>query len=229
MGGTILLPMWEDPAEYWRGLRDLYGKKSDDELRELAFDFDDLTEVARQVLRDEMRTRKLGEPRAAVALPLNRDRPAPAQQDGGDAQSKVADGDSAGEFPPEYTWKTMLCECEERAQAWQMFEVLRQAGIESWVERPRSPLAPSSRRVLVAADQLEGARLIAERPIPQEIVDLTKMEVPEFEPPVCPSCGAGDVVLDDVNPVNLWRCETCGRQWTDAAGDLNANTEKTEA
>ena len=83
---------------------------------------------------------------------------------------------------------------------------------------------------MVAADQLDEAREIAARPIPQEIIDLSKMEVPDFEPPMCPSCGAADPALEGVDPVNTWCCETCGRQWIEsAAADLNENPEKTEA
>jgi len=222
--------MWDNPAEHWRRLRELYSEKSDDELRELAADFGDLTEVAQQVLRDEMRKRRLDEPQAATVAANNPGRFAAPRWDRGDTQSNLLSMNQEGDLPCEYTWKTPLCECEEREEAWQVSEVLRRAGIECWVERPQSPFGPGGRRVLVAADQLDEAREIAARPIPQEIIDLSKMEVPDFEPPMCPSCGAADPALEGVDPVNTWCCETCGRQWIEsAAADLNENPEKTEA
>ena len=46
-------------------------------------------------------------------------------------------------------------------------------------------------RVLVPADRLDEARAIVARPIPKEIVEQSKMQLPEFDLPVCPKCGAG--------------------------------------
>jgi transposase-like protein len=69
----------------------------------------------------------------------------------------------------------------------------------------------------VAADQLEEAREVASRPIPQAIVEQSRMQIPEFELPRCPGCGAEDPLLESADPVNAWLCESCGRQWTDPA------------
>ena len=79
----------------------------------------------------------------------------------------------------------------------------------------------SNPRILVAADQFDQAREIASQPIPQAIVEQSKMQVPDFEPPVCPSCGADDPILEGADPVNSWRCERCGKQWTDPAEEAN--------
>jgi ribosomal protein L37AE/L43A len=81
---------------------------------------------------------------------------------------------------------------------------------------------------MVAADQLEAAIEIAARPIPKEIVEESQLDPPEFEPPSCPKCGAGDPVLEGVAPVNSWRCEACGNRWTEAvtAPDAAAPNEK---
>ena len=207
-----------DPAVEWRRLTEQYRGMSDEELRELAFDFADLTETAQQALRTEMRSRGLGEPpvSAAPAAPgpiiMRADAFADAEDsDPGDSAS--AEEDSG---PCEYTWKTHLCDCETRKQAWQLSEVLRRAGIESWIDQPRSRYSWWSPRLMVAADQLEQARVIAARPIPKEIVEDSNIEMPEFESPACPNCGARDPVLDSVEPVNSWLCEVCGAQWTDS-------------
>jgi hypothetical protein len=75
-------------------------------------------------------------------------------------------------------------------------------------------------RILVAADQLEQARDIAKRPIPQEIIEQSQMKAPEFEAPVCPKCGAPDPLLESVDPVNTWLCEACEHEWTESAHGL---------
>ena len=56
--------MQANPLEEWQRLSELYREKNEEELRELANDFTDLTETAQQVLRDEMRKRSMGDPGA---------------------------------------------------------------------------------------------------------------------------------------------------------------------
>jgi predicted nucleic acid-binding Zn ribbon protein len=183
--------------------------------------------VARQILRDEMKKRGLDELRAASEASNRADHPAatvmdpsvdlpdPGEWDTGDAEQE-------SDLPHDYTWKTLLCECEECEEAWQIHEVLRRAGIESWIEgsgtySPYAHLDLRNPRILVAADRLDEARAIAARPIPQEIIEQSNMKEPDFEPPVCPNCGAGDPVLEGVGPANSWRCEACGNEWTESA------------
>jgi hypothetical protein len=206
-----------DPVTQWTRLTEHYAQMSDQELYELHDQRESLTETAQQVLRDEMRKRRLpeDEPAASVppALPIQ---PTDFFAEEAENQEESEAGDDR---PREFTWKTLLCECDEPAEAWQIHEVLRLAGIESWIEGPRSSrsLDPSSPRVVVAADQFDQALEIARRPIPPEIVELSRMEPDEFETPVCPSCGADDPVLVGVDPVNAWECEACGKEWSDPA------------
>jgi hypothetical protein len=226
--------MQADLIEEWRRLREHYSQLSDEELYELALDFADLTESAQQVLRDEMRSRGLDLPHAPAEVPKYAAALIAPQLDPEVNRPTLADTDQAadqeGETPHEYTWKTPLCEREDFSQAWQIRRVLEQAGIESWIEQPGSRYSDSGYpfRVMVAADQLEAAIEIAARPIPNEIVEESVVESLEFEPPPCPKCGAGDPVLEGVDPVNSWRCEACGKQWTEAvsAPDAAAPNEK---
>ena len=241
--------MQTDPAEEWRRLSEDYRAMGDEELLNLAADFDDLTVTAKQALRQEMRSRGLGDPEGAKSV-----QPRPPSADplhaplalrnarcdagttadieyepfvafGGRAPELVPDTPEAhdeSEGPHEYTWKTVLCECETTGQARQLVEVLDHAGIDSWVEHPGATYryrgsAVENPRVLVAADQLEQARAIAAKPIPQEIVNESKEEIPEFVEPKCPKCGSDDVVLDGVDSENHWRCEQCDAEWSDPA------------
>jgi ribosomal protein L37AE/L43A len=231
---AILLLMHGNPAENWQRLTEHYREIGDGELLELAADFVDLTETAQQVLRNEMRNRGLDESRAAGETRTNSDRPAhprwtgSVDPDAGANEFSAPGANGEDDLPREFTWKTTLCECDDREQAWQIYEVLRQAGIESWIEGPGARRSTGNPRVAVAADQLEEAREIAARPIPQEIVDLSRLEEPEFEPPKCPKCGAEDPVLESVEPANAWLCEACGKQWTESPPDPDGKLEEAE-
>jgi hypothetical protein len=234
--------MPENPAADWQGLSEHYRSMYDEELENLAAEFDDLTETAKQVLRNELSSRGLPPPGTKPAAPKSR----PAVQPGtGSSEplrwsggfdalggmiqspgpSRSFDANDEGSSSSEFTWKTLLCECDTTEQAQQIREMLKRAGIESWIEQPGTRWSVSSPRVVVAADQLEDAIELARRPIPQEIVDEIKTEMPEYEPPQCPDCGADDPVLESAEPTNSWLCEACGAQWqepeiaaADAAG-----------
>jgi hypothetical protein len=212
-----------DRAAEAQRLIEHYRQMYDAELLNLAADSADLTEIAQQVLRDEMKLRGLadrGRPRDlrdSTAPPKNEPFLPPSQWESA-ANLPVADEDGEEEHPAHgFGWKTPLCECDTRELAWQIREVLRRAGIESWIETPASyAIDLSGPRVVVAADQLDQAREIASQPIPQDIIDESKLPVPEYELPTCPQCGAADPILEDVEYGNSWACEACGKQWKDA-------------
>ncbi len=226
--------MQNDPGVEWTRLTRLYGEKSDEELLVLAGEFGNLTEIAQGVLRDEMRKRKLEEPETMTqpvspkslssggfeksGLIFGRWNQAVAEQNREFHPAAEDAEKSDGEEPAEYTWKTLLCECEEREEAWQIAEVLRRAGIESWIDGPRSEDSFDVRRpqVIVAADQLEEARAVIAKPIPLDVIDQSRVKVEDFEPPTCAKCGAEDPLLESVEPTNTWRCENCGARWSEA-------------
>jgi hypothetical protein len=159
------------------------------------------------------------EPSAAERAQPAPDDPAAFSEDTGSAD------EDAG--PREYTWKTLLCECEEWKQAWQLGVALGRAGIDNWPESARSTGQLYS-RIYVAADQLEQARAIASQPIPQDIVEDSNVEPGEYVLPTCPACGAADPVLESADPANTWRCEICGGEWTEK-GTEKGPGEGTEA
>jgi hypothetical protein len=196
--------MYENSADEWRDLTENYRSMSDDQLLELAVDFADLRPAAQQALRDELRSRKLGDPQSKDWNARSREPLAPTE---------VGVGDEAG---VEFTWKTPLCDCESSEKAWQIAEVLRRAKIESWLDGQRGSMDVGM-RILVAADQLEDAKRIIANPIPADIVEQSLMTAPEYDVPVCPKCGTSDPILVEVDPVNAWECESCGAEWTDPA------------
>lgn len=215
----------------WLRLTQLYREMGDGELEELDAGITDLTEVAQQVLRDELRKRGLDKPskpnnesdaskRFGIS-PWNRNGDSP--EDG--------DATEESDLPVEYTWKTLLCECEDREEAWQIQLALKNAGIESWIEGPgyRIGYGLNNPRIVVAADQLEQAREIISKPISQDVVEQSKMDIPDYEPPVCPSCGADEPILESAEPVNSWKCESCGRQWTDPVEDAQESSAQQQS
>jgi hypothetical protein len=234
--------MQTDAAQESLRLAEEYRAKSDGELRELAADFADLTEPAQQALRAEMHSRRLGDPAEACAqasdaiagacasnAPLQRVRsvPEPALPTDAllgnlagppavvpDESDDASDEGTSGSH--DYTWKTVLCECETTDEARYLVDALHNARLDVWVE-PSREFGRSYARVLVAADQLEQARAVAAQPIPPQIIDESKEEIPEFVAPKCPKCGAEDPILESTEPTNHWRCEQCDAEWDDAA------------
>jgi len=224
--------MQNDPLMEWQRLTETYSKMYDDELLELAAESEDLTEQARQVLGDAIRKRGLDAPRAAESARRTSDsmveRAAGAPGIDPDAPAVVSDElgpNENTERPQEYTWKTVLCECETGEEAMQLALTLKRAGIECWIEgrggsySPYSQLDQGLPRILVPADRLDDASAIAAKPIPKEIVEESKIAVPEFEAPVCPRCGAEDPVLEGVDPFNTWFCEACENEWTESGAE----------
>ena len=221
-----------DPMAEWQRIAGVYRSMYDDELINLVADSQDLTDIARQVLDAELRRRGLGNISNPVSaqklLEPMRERRAPLLGNQGGAPQLVIDHRTNQESDGgsiEYTWKTLLCECETVAQARQLSETLKLAGIDCWIDDPNAAarfrgddLQYPPPRILVAADQLENARAVAANPIPREAIEESKELAADFEMPACPHCGSKDPALEGVNPFNSWRCEACGSQWTDSEG-----------
>ncbi|MGB6973168.1 MAG: hypothetical protein WBD67_00655 [Terracidiphilus sp.] len=214
-----------DPSRDWQALSELYHEKSDVELLQLADDYGDLTEVAQEVLRGEMKARGLDDP-AAPKRPERRPQKDTETHRVVPGQLSEDEEGEESELPREYTWKTPLCTCTSVQHAQQIAEMLQRAGVESWIEGGQNPWDAGSLRVVVAADELDHAQEVMAKPIPQDVVDATSIEVLEFVAPMCPACGAEDPVLEGVEPVNQWLCEACGRQWSEGGEGVAAEAEE---
>lgn len=287
--------MFESPDQQWRELIAHYAAMWDEELLGLAADYNDLTEMAKQVLRDEMKKRGLGDPTAPrsvkpvaerVETPLSVSEPQISSaemlrltrhyrglsddglldlsdhameltpdaqrileeeirrrgleepreyeslEETGEpdalarAEAKMRAGIEArraeqfSDHPREYTWKVPLRDYENPEEARQRLTMLRREGIQCWFMDPSGRLedptvARLDYRIFVPADQLEEAEAIVQKPVPQDIIDDSKIEVPEFVMPQCPKCGSSDPALVGAEPSNSWLCEVCGNEWSD--------------
>ena len=117
--------MQQDPMEEWRRLTTLYSEMGDIEIRDLVDQINDLMPNAQQILRDELKKRGIVEPGpSGVAIPIvvsaaARDRRTFShfclpQRKLPDAEQEEEEDDDG---PREYTWKTLLCECQDLAEA----------------------------------------------------------------------------------------------------------------
>jgi hypothetical protein len=227
---AILLAMQVDPTEEWRRLTALYGEMGDFEIAELAEQIDDLTDGAKQVLREEIKKRGIdasGRTNGATGrLAEMQLEPYSLGNEG--------DGADAGETGHEYTWKTPLCACGSLAEAQARVEMLRRAGIDGWIDRPGSlryvpytDLGEGALQIQVAADQLEMARVVIAQPVPKEIIDELRErdEAAAYELPLCPKCKAEDPTLESVEPANQWLCESCGPTWSDPVSEPGGTSQ----
>jgi hypothetical protein len=220
--------MQQDPMEEWRRLTALYSEIGDLEIRELVDQINDLTPNAQQILRDEIKKRGIPERRPSgssfpsLSPQHARDRRTISHFVPASAEAASTEQEEEDDGPREYTWKTLLCECQDIAEARAVANVLMEAGIESWIERSQQYYVdPSSPCVKVAADQLEHARQVLAQPIPQELIEEQREleTAPAYEIPVCPKCRAEDPTLESVEPSNNWLCESCGYTWSDPVPD----------
>jgi hypothetical protein len=216
-------PLVEDPApptgpvdqrEFQR-CKGHYGGLSDDDLEVLWAQGDDLTPSAQQALREEVTKRNLNVGEETDEGPLVDDPNALARAERELAVwEERAQAEEESDAPRDYTWKVPLCECNDRTEAWQIRQALKRHGIDSWIE-PERGYSANPPQVFVGADQLEEAQRVIAQPIPQDIIDESLTEIPEFEMPQCPKCGASDPVLVNTEPANSWECAACGHAWAD--------------
>ena len=182
-------------SQQYDELTRLYATYGDAELNELGSTVGDLTEVAQQALKAEFTRRGLSLPAAAGQGKVQRN----------DVDSLLQS--FAANAPEDCTFE--FTEMEEALLAQ---SVLRSAGIESFV--PSSEIgAGDTPRVIVAPPDAQNAKLILSRP---NALGTMTAEEAVFTEPVCPQCGAGDPLLESVEPTNQWRCEACGHLWQDS-------------
>ena len=191
-----------DQATEYLQLSKRYSVMYDEELLLLAGDFHDLTQVAQQALRDELKLRKLSSPAPG-------ERPIAAAHDGANVEvstewDMAPDGDILlGKFSS----------AEEAAISYWALEL---SGIHSRVVTPAGgpSLAP---RLQVAPEDAARAQQVLAQPISAEVMEQyeSAKESGDFQSPDCPRCGTPDPLLESADPVNEWFCESCGHQWKD--------------
>ncbi|WP_158942370.1 hypothetical protein [Granulicella sp. S190] len=92
---------------------------------------------------------------------------------------------------------------------------LREAGIECVVLTDDGiRMDVRSPRVVVAPEDAEDAATLLSQPLAERFrTEVEHAESEEFKLPTCPLCGSHETLLEDVEPANLWRCDSCGHDW----------------
>lgn len=191
-----------DSADEYQQLAKRYSCMYDDELLKLAAEYDDLTDTAQLVLRDELQRRKL-------ELPTLTADPADGDHTGGEPISLDLDVSPDG--------NVLIGNFQSAEQASIAYWALEIAGIPAKVVTP--PSGPSSTpRLQVAPEDAGRAQQVLSQPVSGEVMDQYEAakETGDFETPDCPVCGTPDPLLESADPVNAWFCESCGHQWKDA-------------
>jgi hypothetical protein len=201
-----------DPSAVWQRLTELYASKLDEELLELREDFDDLTDVAQGVLRDELRKRRLwsdvpGSESKAKQI-AQRYTTSPTEDP---LDEDLVDLIRVG--------GVKVYESDDRNDASLIWYVLRRANIPAALTRKEHDFDLRLPQVRVSPDDVERALAIIGQPIPDVIRQDYELEsaaeTEEWLLPNCKRCSAPDPLLESASPTNTWRCEECGATWQD--------------
>jgi hypothetical protein len=193
-------------AEQYQELTALYGSYGDGELVELGHGMADLTEMAQEVLKGELKRRGLAIAPAAAPVEAR----VLTDEDVSDMRSYAA-------FAP----AECIFEFEDDRRASAAYYALTMADIEAIVLSGQSTRSDvRGPRVVVTPKDAERAATILSRPLEGELRPVAD-EVAEFALPRCPACGGEETLLESADPVNRWRCDDCGEVWLeDAAPSL---------
>jgi hypothetical protein len=186
-----------DAAQY-QELVTLYGSYGDDELVELGRGMADLTEMAQEALKGELRRRGLkiapaGEPVEARVL---------SEDDLSDMRAYAASA------PAE-----CIFDFEDQRAVTAAYYALTAEGIEAIVVSGGARPDRQGPRVVVTPKDAERAAAILSRPSAEELKAETEEAFEGFDLPQCPTCGGAETLLESVDPVNQWRCDGCGHTW----------------
>jgi hypothetical protein len=187
-------------AEQYRALTTLYRTYSDGELVDLGRGMADLTEMAQEALKGELTRRELKI--AATTVPV--DVRTVTEEDLLDmrAYAESAPAECIFDF-----------QNEDAASA--AYYALTREGIKAIVVSPKNLKSENhGPRVVVAPKDAERAAGVFSQVSTNKLTEEALAETSEeFDIPRCPGCGGEETVLEAVDPVNQWRCESCGHTW----------------
>jgi len=191
-----------DQASEYLQLSKRYSAMYDEELLQLAGDFQSLTDVAQRALKEELNLRKLTIPQPGTQ---------PAVEGG------APDAEVSTEWDMAPDGDILLGKFSTTEEASISYWALELAGIHSRVVTPAGgpSLAP---RLKVTPEDAARAQQVLAQPISPEVMEQyeSAKETGDFQSPDCPRCGTPDPLLESADPVNEWFCESCGHQWKDA-------------
>jgi hypothetical protein len=209
-----------DPAGEWLRLSERYRQLSDGELLHLARQTSELTDVAQQVLAQEIGNRRLKIPTEERAAP-----PTPVSQP-----------DSAEEAPSPYAEDrelVLLRTVWSLADALELQRLLDTAGIPFYMGpekatrvNPATSNFANGLSVQIMRVGVPWARRVLQQYFPADEPPDEKVDESDDFAIHCPQCHSTDVVFEDLDrgPKNSdgkpasrfqWTCDSCGQEWED--------------
>ena len=208
--------MEADPAREWQRLQEVYSQMSEDELQSVAEEAYGLTDVAKQVLASEIKSRGLN-------IVLAEDAP------GNEEEVPIEDA-STEVFDPEDIELVSVHTSWAEGDARTAKNILDEAGIPSYfgpenLKKVSNYKGSYERGVnlKVRAELREGAVRILAQQWPKSDNAAPDPELPDSDIR-CPKCHSDEVVLDsaenkdsieDDAEVFHWHCDACGYKWQD--------------
>jgi len=189
-------------AVQYQELVTLYGSYGDGELVELGRGMADLTEMAQEALKGELKRRGLK--LAPTAEP---------------AEVRVFTDEELSDMRSYAALAPAECtfEFEDERGASAAYYALTAADIEAIVLSGQSAKGDvRGPRVVVTPKDAERAAAILSQPVADELRPVAD-EPEEFDLPRCPACGGEETLLESADPVNQWRCDDCGNVWLEDA------------
>jgi DNA-directed RNA polymerase subunit M/transcription elongation factor TFIIS len=209
-----------DPAGAWLRLSEHYRQLSDDELVHLARQTSELTDVAQQVLAQEIANRRLKIPPEEPA----------------DPRSPVSQPDSAEKPTLPYAEDrelVLICTVWSLADALKLQRLLDTAGIPFYLGPEKATRADAvtsnfARGLSVQIMQVgvPWARRVLQQYSPADEPPEEKVDESDNFAIHCPKCHSTEVVFEDLDrgPANSdgkpssrfnWTCDSCGHEWED--------------
>jgi DNA-directed RNA polymerase subunit M/transcription elongation factor TFIIS len=209
-----------DPAGEWLRLREHYRQLSDGELVHLARQTSELTDVAQQVLAQEIANRRLKIPPEDPAAP----------------RTPVSQPDSAEEAELPYAEDrklVLICTVWSLADALQLQRLLETAGIPFYMgpdKATRVDVVTSNfangLSVQIMQVGVPWARRVLQQYSPADEPPEEKVDESDDLAIHCPACHSTEVVFEDLDrgPENSdgkpssrfkWTCDSCGQEWED--------------
>jgi DNA-directed RNA polymerase subunit M/transcription elongation factor TFIIS len=209
-----------DPAGEWLRLSEHYRQLSDDELVDLARQTSELTDVAQQVLAQEIANRRLTIPPEEPAAPRS---PASRPDSAADAESPYAEDRELVD----------ICTVWSLADALKLQRLLDTAAIPFYMgpEKATGVDAVTSNfanglSVQIMQVGVPWARQVLQQYFPADEPPEEKADESDNLAIHCPKCHSTKVVFEDLDrgPENSegkpsskfkWTCDSCGHEWED--------------
>ena len=229
-----------DPEQERQRLRDFYSRQMDGRLEQIATQADGMTDVAREVLKEELLRRGLD---VDLLQPARAENITPAPAEAPPEPKPIVDED---DLPGEFEKRNMLTirRFRDLPEALLAKGSLDSAGIDSFLEDENMVRMDwfisnllGGIKLVVDAENVEAANEILNQPIPE---NFDVEGVGDYQQPRCPQCQSMDVSFEELDKpiaygglfVNIpipvhrkgWICHSCKHAWQEDEAGPNAKS-----